>query len=160
MFQSTKTYGHEQGLSCAFRQWRAQSHCNKLHGYALAFRFVFQATELDDKGWVVDFGGLKGLKEDLKETFDHVTAVAGDDPCLPDFLALRDKGMANVLVFPSGVGVEKFAQKAWWMAWQHIQDMNRAEGRLKNRLSVVSCECMEHSGNSAIYIGEDPDLHK
>ncbi|SVB70610.1 uncharacterized protein METZ01_LOCUS223464, partial [marine metagenome] len=29
MYQSTKTYGNEVGLSCCFRQWRADSHCNK-----------------------------------------------------------------------------------------------------------------------------------
>ena len=35
MYRSSKTYGHEIGLSAAFRQWRAQSHCRLIHGYAL-----------------------------------------------------------------------------------------------------------------------------
>ena len=36
VWRSTKTYGHEEGLSCCFRQWRAtHSHCRLLHGYAL-----------------------------------------------------------------------------------------------------------------------------
>ena len=39
MYQSTKTYGNDVGLSCTFRQWKADSHCNKLHGYSLGFRF-------------------------------------------------------------------------------------------------------------------------
>ena len=39
---STKTYGHERGLSCAFRQPLAlHSHCSLLHGYALSFSFKF-----------------------------------------------------------------------------------------------------------------------
>lgn len=158
-FQSTKTYGHEQGLSCAFRQWRAESHCRQLHGYALAFRFVFEATELDDKGWVVDFGGLKDLKEELKILFDHTTAVAGDDPNLETFKIMHENRMANVTVFPDGVGVEKFARKAWWEAWSVVQGMNRAgaaRGLPADRLRVVSCECMEHAGNSAIYYGDEP----
>ena len=59
MFFSTKTYGHETGLSCAFRQPNAtHSHCSLLHGYALSFKFVFGAQELDNKNWAVDFGDL------------------------------------------------------------------------------------------------------
>ena len=42
VWRSTKTYGHEEGLSCCFRQWRAtHSHCRLLHGYALSFRLTF-----------------------------------------------------------------------------------------------------------------------
>ena len=33
--RATKTYGHDLGLSVAFRQWRADSHCRYLHGYAI-----------------------------------------------------------------------------------------------------------------------------
>ena len=47
-FYSSKTYGHERGLSAAFRQWRADSHCKFIHGYSLEFEFVFGANELDD----------------------------------------------------------------------------------------------------------------
>ena len=46
-YKSTKTHGHAIGLSAAFRQWRADSHCKYLHGYALAVKFVFEAGELD-----------------------------------------------------------------------------------------------------------------
>lgn len=42
VYRSTKTYGHNAGLSCAFRQWKANSHCKYLHGYALSFKFVFE----------------------------------------------------------------------------------------------------------------------
>mgnify|MGYP001588063145 CR=1 FL=1 len=48
-YKSTKTYGHAIGLSAAFRQWRADSHCKYLHGYALAVKFVFEAGELDSR---------------------------------------------------------------------------------------------------------------
>ena len=73
LHRSTKTYGHDLGFSVAFRQWRAQSHCRLLHGYSLAFRFEFAAEELDPRNWVVDFGGLKGLKAMLEQNFDHKT---------------------------------------------------------------------------------------
>ena len=49
IYRSTKTYDHNEGLSCCFRQWRADSHCNLVHGYALAFRFVFATHTLDER---------------------------------------------------------------------------------------------------------------
>ena len=72
-YYSTKTYDHNEGLSCAFRQWRADSHCNLIHGYALGFEITFEAEELDDRNWVIDFGDLGVLKKWLKEMFDHTT---------------------------------------------------------------------------------------
>ncbi len=73
---STKTYGHNIGLSAVFRQPNADhSHCHLLHGYSLAFTFTFGCTELDNKNWAVDFGGLKPLKAWLEDHFDHKVAV-------------------------------------------------------------------------------------
>lgn len=72
IYRSTKTFGHECGFSVAFRQWRAESHCRLLHGYALAFKFTFEAEELDVRNWVVDFGALKSLKGIL-EALQKVT---------------------------------------------------------------------------------------
>ena len=41
-YYSTKTYGHNIGLSAVFRQPNADhSHCHLLHGYSLAFTFTF-----------------------------------------------------------------------------------------------------------------------
>ncbi len=110
MFRSTKTYGQEQGLSCAFRQWRANhSHCQLLHGYALGFMFVFQADKLDERGWVMDFGGLKGLKQALQDTFDHKVVIAADDPNLEQFLDLHKLGIARDLV-----------EVARWSGWRSL----------------------------------------
>lgn len=153
-FQSTKTYGHEEGLSCAFRQWRANhSHCQFLHGYALSFKFVFEADQLDSRGWVMDFGGLKELKQQLKDTFDHKIAVADDDPDKKLLLALQDAGVAEVLIFDHGVGVEKFAKEAWHLADIFLREHYQRE-ILDRNLRVVSCECAEHGANSALYIHE------
>lgn len=142
MFQSTKRYGHELGLSACFRQHRAtHSHCSLLHGYALAFTFVFEAKELDDKNWVQDFGGLKELKVMLQQAFDHKLLVAQDDPQLDNICALS-AFVADVLVLPA-VGCEAFAQQAYHMAMSVID---------VDRVRVVSVECAEHGANSAIYM--------
>ena len=74
-FFSSKKYGHERGLSAAFRQWRAVSHCRFMHGYSLEFEFVFGTHELDENNWVVDFGSLKNLEAWLRLNFDHKTLV-------------------------------------------------------------------------------------
>ena len=71
-YQVIKTYGNETGLSCAFRQWRADSHCNLIHGYALGFEITFEADKLDDRNWVIDFGDLGVLKKMLKEMCNEI----------------------------------------------------------------------------------------
>lgn len=147
MYRSTKTYGAEVGLSCAFRQWRATSHCAQLHGYALGFRFVFEAVALDHRNWVVDFGGLAKLKQALQANFDHVTAVAADDPDISHFQHLSALGIICMRVMEN-VGCESFARLGFDLA-EHIL---LHEGQ-SPRCRVVSCEVFEHGANSAIYIG-------
>ena len=150
-YESTKTYGHEIGLSACFRQWRANSHCNLLHGYALSFKFTFGATALDERNWVVDFGGLKPLKELLVNTFDHKLIIAQDDPDLAYFHEMaKKKTIADVIMLHS-VGCEAFAEMAFWMAHDTIQKYNKANE--KPRVYVLSCECAEHGANSAIFKG-------
>lgn len=149
-FRSTKTYGAEQGLSCAFRQWRANdSHCHLIHGYALGFRFTFECSELNERGWVMDFGGLKPLKERLQLRFDHVLAIATDDPAFSQLTELAFAGIAKIQVFQHGVGIERFAKYAADIATAVL--FERGED---SRVWVHSVECFEHAGNSAIYIAE------
>ncbi len=80
MYVSTKRYGPEAGFSICYRQYRADSHCRLLHGYALAFEFEFQSPTLDVRNWVCDFGGFRTLKSFLEDYFDHTLLVAYDDP--------------------------------------------------------------------------------
>jgi len=145
-YQSTKTYGHNIGLSACFRQPKAHSHCRFLHGYSLAFRFTFQAAELDERNWVVDFGGLKPLKAWLEDTFDHKVVLDADDPEMVKFEMLADAGLAELTVL-DGVGVERFAKHAYDFADKLVREMT------DNRCWVISVECMEHGANSAIYYG-------
>lgn len=147
MFLSTKTYSPEQGLSCAFRQWKAtHSHCSKLHGYALGFKFTFAASTLDDRNWVVDFGGLKGLKEALANSFDHKVVLAYEDPLYDRFCELENAGALEIFSMHR-VGCEAFAEYACQLAAQEIEFKGMA-----SRVWVASVECFEHSGNSAIFI--------
>ena len=162
----TKNYGPENGFSATFRQWRADSHCRFIHGYALGVEVTIGCEEqwLDKNGWVFNFGGLKELKAWLAETFDHKTLVALDDPALPLFreMALTrtlrreedsdelDIGALIQMVEVERTGCEAFAKMVWQKASLLLKQAILQEGRVFNFLQV---KVYEHSGNSATYGG-------
>ena len=148
-FFVTKTYPHSLGLSACFRQPYADSHCRDPHGYPLSFELIFAAEELNDNNWVIDFGGLKGVKQFLVDTFDHRTVLAANDPALHDLqIVYRKHGFKEILVLP-GVGCERFAQYVAVMV-EHILSAELQAGEHRG-LRLVSVECREHAGNSATY---------
>lgn len=148
MYQSTKTFGANLGLSAAFRQWRADSHCRFIHGYALEFKFTFESADLDVRNWVVDFGGLKSMKQILEDTFDHKTIVAEDDPQIAWFVEAQTRGIVDLVILPAG-GCEKFAEYTYEVAEQWLKDAGFAP-----RCRLVSVEVREHGANSAIFYKE------
>lgn len=148
---STKTYGHAVGFSCAFRQWRADSHCRFVHGYALGFKFVFEADELDARNWVVDFGSMKSLKGVLEDTFDHTTIVAEDDPEIEWFREGKRRGLLQLVELPAG-GCEKFAEYV-----AGVTDVWLHDNGYTPRVRLRSVEVMEHGANSAMF--EPPSNH-
>lgn len=154
-FTSSKTYGAERGLTCAYRQWAATSHCAQLHGYALGFRFVFAAEQLDARGWVVDFGsdGFGDIRAWLHQTFDHTLLVAQDDPARASFIALRDEGLADVRILP-GTSCEAIAAHVFAEAQSIIHE------RTGGRCWVASVECLEHGANGATFHNPDAVLRQ
>ena len=145
VYRSTKTYDHNEGLSCTFRQWRAEhSHCRLLHGYAFAFKFIFAARDLDDRNWCMDFGGLKPVRQWLHDMFDHTLLVAADDPERERLEALGAIGLADVRVLPA-VGCEAVAR------FVHAQVGDLVRDATGGRVWLESVEVREHGGNSALY---------
>ena len=148
VFQSTKVI--ELG-SCAFRQWRAShSHCRFLHGYQLKAKLWFSGLSLDDKNWVVDFGGLKELKAELNGIFDHTTTVAADDPELDTFKSLHDKGIIQLYILKDGVGIERAAEVVFNIAQKHVNSITNG------RCWVDKVEVFEHEDNSATFSNNEP----
>lgn len=147
--RSTKTFGHDIGLSAAFRQWRAESHCRFLHGYSLGIRIEFFSEDLDVRNWVVDFGGLKSLKDRLEDTFDHKTLVAEDDPERPMFAEMAARGLIQ-MVLVEATGCEAFAKLIYQSTEVWLKDAG-----YKPRVTVHSVEVREHGANSAIYDWSD-----
>jgi len=142
-YQVTKTFGHELGLSCVFRQHKANSHCKYLHGYALAFEIVFEAETLDARNWVIDFGSLSDIREFLKDMFDHTLLVATDDPMYDELVRLSDSGLASVEVVDK-IGCEAFAK----LVYDYVA-LWLVENLVPCKLRKVTC--MEHANNKASY---------
>ena len=130
--------------SAAFRQWKStHSHCQYIHGYRLTADITFETNELDDKGWVADFGGLKDLKKSLENTFDHKLVVAANDPQIDLLKLLDEAGVAKVVVLQDGVGCERFAAYVLDQADSFINEAT--EGRVR----VKSVQINEHEKNFA-----------
>ena len=151
-FLSGKTYTHSTGHSCAFRQWRADSHCNLIHGYALQFELQFGSRSLDEKNSVVDFGGLKELKEWLKYMFDHTYLVATDDPQFETFVQLADKELVDLREVEA-VGCERFAELTFDKASSIIAD------KYGDRCWVESVTVREHESNSATCVNMERPIN-
>ena len=142
MYCSTKLI--ELG-SCAFRQPLADSHCKYLHGYHLTAKFWFTSDKLDKNNWVVDFGGLKGLKEFLRKQFDHTTCISTSDPHVDKFKKLAKEGICDLRLM-DGVGIEKFAE------FCHASADNFVALATDMRCRCTKVELFEHDNNSAIYM--------
>jgi 6-pyruvoyltetrahydropterin/6-carboxytetrahydropterin synthase len=162
-YLSTKTYGNDRGLSCCFRQWRAMhSHCSLLHGYSIGIKLVFECETLDDKNWVMDFGGLGQFKSWAEYMFDHTLIIAKDDPHLEMFqqmaaMGKQDQGGVCDLRIVDAVGCEKFAELAFNQMINILDNLKQfpEEGRypVNPMLKLKSVEVFEHAGNSAVYEG-------
>ena len=154
-FISTKTYN--QIGPVAYRQWRADSHCNLVHGYALSFHFEFECDTLDARNWCMDFGGLRPLKDKLEEWFDHTLLVAQDDPHRDALINLGKLGIAKITEVER-TGCEGLAD----LLYEYINTIflpmyGREESK---RIWCCRVEVRETDSNMAMRVGhrEDNDL--
>lgn len=109
-FVSTKEY--HQSFPVAYRQWRADSHCNVIHGYAFSMKFYFGVNDLDVRNWAADYGGLTELKQFLESQFDHTLLVAADDPHLDWYFEAAKRNIAKIIVLPK-LGCEALADQLY-----------------------------------------------
>lgn len=149
MYVVTKTWGHERGLSCTFRQYSAtHSHCHFLHGYAIQVSVDFGAETLDARNWVVDFGAMRGIKQYLDQNFDHKLLVAEDDPARPLLVSLEFSNVADVRIVPA-TGCEAFAKQIYDFIANEWLPTYDDTGRVR----VLGVTVAEHGSNSASYTG-------
>ena len=145
-FISTKTYN--QLGPVAYRQWRADSHCNQVHGYALSFHFEFSCETLDARNWCIDFGSLKPLKNLLEDWFDHTLLVAEDDPNKADLVKLGDAGLAKI-VFVERTGCEGIAD----FIYEYVNTVFLKDYGEQERVWCTRVEVRETDSNMAMRVG-------
>lgn len=150
-YVSTKTYKDLGPV--AYRQWRADSHCNKIHGYSLSFHFEFETNDLDARNWVMDFGGLRPLKDKLEEWFDHTLLLAEDDPEFETLNELGKKGLAKItLVEKTGCeGIASFLYE--YVNTIFLKDYGEAQ-----RVWCCKVEVRETENNMAMVVGHRHDI--
>ena len=120
-FTSTKEY--VDAFPCAYRQWRADSHCQTIHGYAFSMKFYFGTNDLDVRNWAADYGGLKDLKKILESQFDHTLLVSEDDPQLAWYKEAQARGIAKLTLLPK-LGCESLADMLYkYVNYVYIPDM-------------------------------------
>jgi len=147
---STKRY--RQIGPVAYRQWRADSHCNLIHGYALSFYFEFESDTLDARNWVIDFGSLKPLKDKLEDWFDHTCLVASDDPEFEIFKMLHAKKIIK-MVEVERTGCEGLAD----FLYGYINTIFLPSYGEKERVWCSRVEVSETDANMAMRVGHRED---
>jgi len=147
---STKTYN--QLGPVAYRQWRADSHCNLIHGYALSFHFEFECDTLDARNWCLDFGGLKPLKGLLEDWFDHTLLVAQDDPMREHLLNLGKLKLAKITEVEK-TGCEGIAD----FLYEYINTIFLPNYGEKDRVWCSKVEVRETDSNMAMRVGHRED---
>lgn len=148
-FTSTKEY--VDAFPVAYRQWRADSHCNLIHGYAFSMKFYFGTNTLDVRNWSADYGGLKELKAVLNGMFDHTLLVAEDDPELEFYKEMQSRKLAKLCILPR-LGCEGLADMLYrYVNGVYIPD-NWGPGEAE-RLWCYRVEVRETQANMAFREG-------
>lgn len=148
MYISTKKF---IGYPCAHRQWKDKGHCKFIHGYSREFTFWFKAESLDDKSWVMDFGGFKEFKLFLDDYFDHSCLINKDDPELPLFIEMDKKEIIKLRILDN-VGMEGTSK------FLHEKMNDHLQMKTNGRVYCYRVETRENEKNSGIYELEKADF--
>ena len=142
LYRSTKKF---EGYPCTHRQWKAESHCRFVHGYSRSFGLEFACSALTTEGWVMDFGGMKEIKQWLEYMFDHTFLIAQDDPEMKTWEKLHEAGTIQLRVMPNP-GMEGTAE----FVYNYI--IKWLENNTGKRVWVTKVEVRENEKNSGIFV--------
>ena len=140
-YRSTKRFWN---LPCCHRQHKHKGHCRFVHGYSREFKFWFEANQLDENNFVVDFAALEELKTWLMDWFDHTVLINQDDPELDIFKDLDKRGILQLRILPS-VSLEATAK----FVFEYTDKMIRENSG--GRCWVAKVMVAENDKNSAEY---------
>ena len=140
-YRSTKRFWN---FPCCHRQHKHEGHCRFVHGYSREFKFWFEARELDENNFVVDYSSLKDLKAWLDHMFDHTVLINADDPELPWFRQAHDRGLLDLRAMES-VSIEATAKLVFEYADRMVREQTGG------RCWVAKTMVAENDKNSAEY---------
>jgi 6-pyruvoyltetrahydropterin/6-carboxytetrahydropterin synthase len=137
------------GYPCAHRQWKHDGHCAWIHGYQRHFVVHFVADSLDERGWVIDFGGvtMKGIKKMLDHHFDHTLLLASDDPEIEHFRK-KDGKLCKLIELPYGPGMEGTAR---WLLGKVNTRIKLDEELTQRGVRCYRVECWENEKNAGVW---------
>jgi len=144
MFTSSKRFGP---ITTGHRQWKHDGHCSHVHGYGRIVEITFKSNELDYRGWVMDFGNLKEVKDWFDEEWDHRVLLAHDDPLLSEFIHIAELGGMDINVLPKeyGPGIEQSCKYVY-------NEVNPIIDRLTSGAVWISkVKIFEHENNWATF---------
>lgn len=152
-FQSTKKFGP---ITTTHRNWVAASNenrnsvkCSYIHGYSRYVEVTFEG-ELDEHGWVYDFGLTKEMKDILEENWDHKVLINSDDPELPFILEAQERGILQVTVMNVLNGWSAAIEGSAKFCADKFQEV--VDKYTNGRVKIVKVQVWEHENNSASYL--------
>lgn len=124
-------------------QHRHPGHCRFVHGHNWSFALTFACEELDEQGFVVDFGGIKFISRWIAENLDHACTFAKSDT----------EGLRMLAAFPhlfkpyvmENCSAEGMAEHLFGVFDKLIREES------KNRVRLLSIRVGEDSKNFATY---------
>lgn len=136
-----KTYAD---IPWAHRQHKHGGHCTLVHGHNWKISITFGCKEPDNNGFVIDFGGLKFIKDWIALNLDHACVFNRDDPMREALFRVGEGSVWKMYVVDS-CSCEGMAK--------HLHELFDPLVREKTtgRAWIVSIEVAEDSKNSAVY---------
>lgn len=152
-YQSTKKFGP---ITTTHRNWHAAENenrnsrkCSLIHGYSRYVEVTFQG-ELDNHGWVYDFGLCKEMKQLLEDNWDHKVLIASDDPELPYLLEAQERGLMDVTIMNILHGWTPAIEGSAKWCFDKFQEI--VDKYTDGRVQIVKVQVWEHENNSASYV--------
>ena len=141
MLTCSKIY---RDIPLGHRQPKHPGHCSRIHGHNWAIKITFEADEVDENGFVVDFGELHYISDWIDEHLDHACAFSASDPHRSKIEELAKLKLVQPL-FIEDASCEGLAKHLF----ETFDPMVREN--TGGRAHLVSVELHEDSHNSALY---------
>ena len=142
MITCSKTY---RDIPLSHRQPFHEGRCARLHGHSWAITLTFEASELDENGFVIDFGELHFIEDWIDQNLDHACTFSAQDPHRGKIEELADLGLIKPL-FVENASCEGIAKHLFETFDPLVQ--KDTQGRAK----IISIHLLEDSKNSATYL--------